>query len=90
MRVEERGDLRILKAFVRHHMAPVAGGIPDAQKNGLLLPPRGFKRFRAPGVPVHGVLRVLEQIGADLVLQTVHCEFLSAAKSCFLAGLRIV
>ena len=63
--------LPILERLVRHHMAPVAGRIPDAQKHRLVLPPRLLKGRRAPREPVHGVLRVLKQIGGLFVYQRV-------------------
>ena len=43
-------------------MAPVARRIADGQEDGLVLRIRSGKGFVAPGVPVHGVCRVLEKI----------------------------
>lgn len=63
--------LRVLKALVRHDVAPVAGAVADAQKDGLVLVPGFLKGLAAPGVPVHGIFRVLQEIGAGLAGQVV-------------------
>ena len=52
----------VLKRFVRHDMAPVAGGVSNAQQHRLILPAGLFEGVRSPGPPVHGVFRVLEQV----------------------------
>lgn len=57
VRVEQRGDLRVLKRFPLHHMAPVAAGEPDVQEHQLFFPPRPFKRRIAPGHPRNCILR---------------------------------
>ena len=51
-----------LEGFMRHDMAPVAGGITDAQKNGLVLPFGFFQRRSPPRTPVHRIFRMLKQI----------------------------
>ena len=61
----------VLERLVLHHVAPVAGGVADAQQDGLVLAPRFFEGIVAPRVPVDRVVRVLEQIGALLVNQAV-------------------
>ena len=50
------------EGFMRHDMAPVAGGITDAQKNGLVLPFGFFQRGSPPRTPVHRIFRMLKQI----------------------------
>ena len=69
--VQHLRDLQVLERFVRHHMAPMAGRIPDAQEHRLVLPPRLFKGRPAPRIPVHWVLRVLKQIWGFFVYQRV-------------------
>ena len=64
MGVHESGCFGIIEAFIRHDMAPVAGGIAHGKENGPVLPAGGVQRFLAPWPPVHGVVRVLAQIGA--------------------------
>ena len=61
--VQERGNFRVFKALVSHHMAPVAGAVPDTQEYGLILGLRPLERLSTPGIPVHGVFCVLEQVG---------------------------
>ena len=39
-RIQKLGDLRVLKGLMGHHMAPVAGGIPNAHKNRPVFPLR--------------------------------------------------
>ena len=69
--VHQRGDLLILERLVLHHMAPVASRVPDAQQNWLVLGLRLRERFRSPGVPVHRVVRMLQEIRAGLASETV-------------------
>ena len=65
-----RGGL-VLEGLVGHDVAPVAGGIADGEEDGPALPPRAVEGFRPPRVPVHRVVRVLEEVGAGLGGQTV-------------------
>ena len=65
-------------------MAPVAGGIADAQKHRLFLPPGPGKGLLPPWQPVHRVVGVLQKIGGFLMYQAVgnapfslFCLFLS-------------
>jgi hypothetical protein len=62
MFVEKLRRSRILERFVSHHMAPVASGIADREKDRLVLPPRPFKRSLTPSEPMHRVLGVLQKI----------------------------
>jgi hypothetical protein len=48
-------------------MAPVAGGIADGKENGFILGFCLIKSFVAPRVPVHGIMRVLEEVGGFFV-----------------------
>jgi hypothetical protein len=59
--------LGILKTFVFHHMAPMAGGITDAEKDGPIKPSSPLQGFGAPGVPIDRVMGVLLEIRAALV-----------------------
>ena len=43
-------------------MTPVAGGIADGEKHGLILHARFLERFFAPRVPIHGVMGVLKKV----------------------------
>ena len=69
--VHERRNGLILEGLPLHHMAPVAGGVADAQKNRSV---QGFcqaQRLFSPGMPVHRIPGVLEQVGARFVAQAV-------------------
>ena len=54
-----------------HDMAPVAGAVANAQKDGLILCPCFGKSLLAPGIPVHRVIRVLEKVRACLIFQMI-------------------
>jgi len=69
--VHERRDLGIFERFVRHDVAPVARGVADAQEDRLVLGCCAAERLRTPGMPVHRVVGVLQEIGAGLVDQPV-------------------
>ena len=69
--VQNGSDLRVLKGLVRHDVAPVAGGIADGEEDGLVLPVRLLKCLLPPGIPVHGVFRVLTQVGRFFVFQSI-------------------
>ena len=60
--VQNLSHARVFERFLCHDVAPVARGIPDAEKHGLVLSPRLFKRGFAPGVPIDWVFRVLAEI----------------------------
>jgi hypothetical protein len=49
----------------------MAGRVADAQKDRLVLRARPGKGLVAPGEPVHGIVRVLEQVGRFLARQAV-------------------
>ncbi len=69
--VHDRGGFRVFEAFMGHDMAPVAGGIADGEKDGLV---GGFglgQGGRAPGTPVDGVVLVLEKIGTGFVAEEI-------------------
>jgi hypothetical protein len=69
--VEQRGDIGVLKRFVRHHMAPVAGRISDAEKNRLLFGTRLGESRLTPRKPVDGIVRMLAEVGRLLVREGV-------------------
>ena len=69
--VQLGGDLLVVERLLLHHVAPVARRVADAQENRPVLAPRAFERLLTPGVPVDGVVRVLEEIRAVLQDQPV-------------------
>ena len=69
--VHQRRGVRILERLVRHHMAPVAGGVADRQQDRFVLRSRLLQRRRPPRAPVHRIVRVLQQIRRGLVAEQV-------------------
>jgi len=64
--VHQRRDLLVLEALVRHHVAPVAGAVADAQQDGPILAAGAGEGLLTPRVPVHRVVCVLEEIWTGL------------------------
>ena len=69
--VECGGDRLVLERLMRHHVAPVAGGVAHRQQHRHVALPRLSKGLVAPLLPVHRVVTVLEQVGAGGLGQTV-------------------
>ncbi len=69
--VHESRGLFVLERLVRHDVAPVAGGVADAQQDRLVFALRSLKSLGSPRVPVDGVVRVLEEVGARFVGEAV-------------------
>jgi hypothetical protein len=69
--VDQLGGVRVLEGLVRHHVAPVAGGVADRQHHRHVAPPGLRQRLPRPGPPVHRIVGVLQQVGARRVLQPV-------------------
>ena len=61
--VLQSGDRLVLEGFALHDVAPVAGGVADADQDGFVFGAGAGPGFLAPGEPVHGVIGVLEEIG---------------------------
>ena len=70
--VHQPRGLGVLERLVLHHVAPVAGRVADGEQDRPVLVARSVERLVAPGVPVDGVVRVLEEVRARLVGQAVH------------------
>ncbi len=69
--VHLRRDFVVFEAFMRHDVAPVAGGVADRQQDGLVLVPRGGEGLRPPAVPVHRIVGMLQKIGTGFFGQAV-------------------
>ena len=52
--------LGVLERLVRHHVAPVAGGVADRQQDRAVAALGFRQRLRAPRAPVHGIVGVLQ------------------------------
>ena len=69
--VQQPRDRFVFKRLVRHHVTPMAGRVTHRKEDRLVLAPRFGKGPLAPRIPVHGIVRMLDEIGAFLVCQTV-------------------
>ena len=69
--VEHLCGRRVRERLAVHHVAPVAGGIADGQEHGQVAGTRLGERVRSPGMPVHGIVGMLEQVRARLGGQPV-------------------
>ena len=62
--VHEGGDRLVLERLALHDVAPVAGRVADGEEDRLVLGPGALEGFLAPGIPVHRVVGVLEEVRA--------------------------
>ena len=69
--VEDLCHFGVPEGLPAHDVAPVAGGVADGEKDGLILPGGGEKCLLPPGIPVDRVIRVLEQVGGLFPAQAV-------------------
>ena len=69
--VQELRDRVALEGLVLHDVAPVARAVADREEDGLVLAARLRECFRTPGIPVHRVPLMLEQIGALLLRESI-------------------
>ena len=74
----KRHAISLLERFAFHHVAPVTGGIADRQaewdgSDALA----ACKASSTPGVPIHRVVRMLEEIGTGFVEEPIglRCRF---------------
>ena len=72
---------RVLERLALHDVAPVTGRVADAQEDRPVEQLRPGERVRTPRKPVHGVVRVLEQVRARLACEAVgHRSMVRAAR----------
>src|SRR5262249_1782333 len=69
--VHHRRRRWVLEGLALHHVAPMARRVADRQQDRLVICFCPQQRFGSPRVPVHGVVRVLQQIRARLARQPV-------------------
>ena len=75
--VHHRRHFRRFEALVRHDMAPVAGGVADREQDRPVGALGLGQRLLAPRPPVHGIVGVLQQVGAGLGARGGSCRLLS-------------
>ena len=79
--VQDRRHLGVLEGLVRHHVAPVAGGVADAQQHRHVAPAGLVEGLGAPWPPVHRIVGMLGQVRACRVREPVcHEPNLSAPR----------
>ena len=69
--VHHARGLCVLEALMRHHVAPMAGGVADREQDRLAGTLGFSERTGPPRPPMHRVLLVLEEIGARLAAETI-------------------
>src|SRR5205809_5227110 len=67
MLVHEACNVFVLEGFALHDVAPVAGGVANAEQNWFVFLLGFLQGFFAPWVPIYGVVGVLQQVRACLV-----------------------
>jgi hypothetical protein len=70
--VHQRRRRGVGERLVLHHVTPVARAVPDGDQERPVRFAGERKRLVAPRVPVDGVLRVLEEVGARRSGEAVH------------------
>src|SRR6266478_5381451 len=85
MLVHDGGDLFVLKGFALHDVAPVAGGVADAEQDRFVLHFCLVQGFLAPWVPVYRVVCVLPghfvSLKALYDIDCLRCHALAKAHS---------
>ena len=69
--VHQRRRLRLLEAFVRHDVTPVARRVADRQQDRPAVAARLGERIGVPRLPVDRVVSVLEKVGTGLSVEPV-------------------
>ena len=62
----------IFKRFAFHHMTPMTGAVANADQYRFLFRTSSLECLWFPGIPVHGIVSVLEKVGRGLVLEEIH------------------
>ena len=71
MFIQKFGHGFVLKRFAFHDVAPMAGRVTDAEKNGFVFRARLFEGFIAPGKPIDRVMLMLEEVRGFLAREPV-------------------
>ena len=70
--VHQRRRSFVLERLVLHHVTPMARGVADREQDRLVLFSRARECLVPPRMPVHGIVGVLQEVGARLPGETVH------------------
>src|SRR5688572_19793075 len=63
-------------------MAPMAGGVADREKNGLVFSTGLLERLVAPRVPIHGIVFVLKEVGTVFGRETIRHHVVTRSFLC--------
>ncbi len=80
VRVHVRGGRLVLETLVRHHVTPVARRVPHRQQHRHVPLARLSERLLAPRPPCHRVVRVLTEVRAALLTQTIDAQTVHGAQ----------
>ena len=69
--IEQLGGLRILEGLPGHDVTPVAGRIPNGDKDWFVLPSRPVERLFSPRIPIHRIVPMLQKIGRLLFSEPI-------------------
>jgi hypothetical protein len=69
--VHQRRRGRVLEGLALHHVTPMAGRVPDREKDGHVLAAGPIAGFFAPRVPIDGVMGVLQEVRTDFARESV-------------------
>ena len=47
-------------------------GVTDADEDGFVFPAGFFEGIWMPGEPIHGIIRMLEEVGGGFVAESIH------------------
>ena len=67
----------VLERFVRHDVTPVTGRVADGQQYRLAGLSGQLEGLRTPGVPVHWIICMLQEIGTGFFRESVTHRFIS-------------
>lgn len=71
MLIHQIRDPGLFEGFTGHHVAPMAGRIPNRNEDGFILGAGGGECLRPPWSPVHGVIPVLVEVEGAFFAQEV-------------------
>ena len=78
--VEQGADGLVFERFSLHDVAPVAGGVADGEEDGLVFRAGFGESLLAPGVPIDGIVGVLEQVWAFFVNEAIDVHYSDSEK----------
>jgi hypothetical protein len=55
-------DFGILEGLAFHNVAPMTGTVTNGKEYGLIFAQSAIKSIRSPGMPVNGVMGMLEKV----------------------------